>query len=84
MSGNIAGARQLLAGLLESREGPGVPALAIAEIYIGLKDKDEAFTWLHHAIEQQDVNMSLKVDPIYDSLRSDPRFQDLLREIHLL
>jgi TolB-like protein/Tfp pilus assembly protein PilF len=84
MSGNIAGARQLLAGLLESREGPGVPALAIAEIYIGLKDKDEAFTWLHHAIEQQDVNMSLKVDPIYDSLRSDSRFQDLLREIHLL
>ncbi len=83
MSGNIAGARQLLADLLQSRQGP-VPALAIADIYIALKDKDQAFAWLHHAIEQQDVNMSLKVDPIYDPLRSDPRFNDLLREIHLL
>jgi TolB-like protein/Tfp pilus assembly protein PilF len=51
----------------------------VAIIYIGLGKKDKAFEWLDKAYEQHEAWMILlKVDPIFDSLRSDPRFQDLV------
>jgi hypothetical protein len=43
-----------------------------------------AFALLDKAYEGRDSNMiDIKVDPIYDSLRSDPRFAELLREVRL-
>jgi hypothetical protein len=52
--------------------------------YISIGDKEKAFTWLERAFEQRSNCLSsLKVDPIFDSLRGDPRFQDLLRRVHL-
>jgi tetratricopeptide (TPR) repeat protein len=57
---------------------------SIAMIYTGLRDKDQAFAWLEKAYEERDAVMeSLKVEPVWDSLRSDPRFADLLRRIGL-
>jgi len=58
-------------------------ALPIAHVYIGLKDKDQAFYWMGKALDQQDVNMSLKADPRYATLRSDPRFALLLQRMKL-
>jgi hypothetical protein len=56
----------------------------IAKIHAGLGEKDEAFVWLEKAYEERDERMvMLKVDPHVDSLRRDPRFQDLLRRMHL-
>ncbi len=54
-----------------------------AIIYAQLGEKDEAFEWLEKAFEEgQDMN-NLKVHPIWDPLRDDPRFQDLLRRLNL-
>src|SRR5262245_2452771 len=54
----------------------------IAEICAGLGEKDRAFEWLNKAYDQRSPLMvSLKVDPKLDSLRRDPRFQDLLRRV---
>jgi serine/threonine-protein kinase len=56
----------------------------IASFYARLGDKDKAFEWLEKAYEQQDEGLTLlKVEPRFDSLRDDPRFQDLVRRIGL-
>lgn len=52
--------------------------------YIGMDNKDQAFVWLNKAYAQHSNELTgLKVDPIYDPLRSDPLFQDLLRRVGL-
>jgi serine/threonine-protein kinase len=54
----------------------------IALIHAALGDRDRAFQWLETGYEDRhDWVVSLKVDPMYDSLRSDPRFQDLLQRM---
>lgn len=52
-------------------------------IYAALGDKDRAFAWLEKAYqERSDIIVELKVAPELDPLRSDPRFQDLLRRMN--
>jgi len=61
-----------------------VPALPRAMIYIGLGDKDQAIRWLENAYDERSSQITwLKVDPTWDPLRGDPRFQDLLRRMGL-
>jgi TolB-like protein/DNA-binding winged helix-turn-helix (wHTH) protein/Flp pilus assembly protein TadD len=57
-------------------------ASEVALIYAGLGEKDQALTWLERAYEQH-FNPSILVRPAFDALRSDTRFQDLLRRIGL-
>lgn len=83
VSGQTAEARQILNSFLDqSKRGP-FPALAIAQIYIGLGEKDRAFEWLQRAIDQQDLDTTLLWDSFYEVLRSDPRFPALLRRMNL-
>ena len=59
-----------------------VPALFVALVYAGLEDKGQAFTWLEKAYEERFNRLAyLKVDALWDPLRSDPRFADLLRRV---
>jgi tetratricopeptide (TPR) repeat protein len=52
--------------------------------YLGLGDVDQTFAWLEKAYAQHSNAMStLKVDPLYDLLRGDPRYQGLLRRVGL-
>ncbi len=61
-----------------------VPSDYFAIVYLWLGDKDQAFTWLEKAYEERTGFLPwLKVSPTWDPLRSDPRFQDLLRRIGL-
>ena len=54
----------------------------IAVIYIGLGEKDQAFEWLNRACEERSSLLAfVKVEPMFDSLRSDPRFAQLQRRI---
>jgi serine/threonine-protein kinase len=56
----------------------------IAEVYAALGEKDQAIEYLQKACEERSSWMSyLKVDPKLDSLRSDPRFKDLLKRMKL-
>ena len=58
------------------------PALFVALVYAGLEEKDEAFVWLEQACEQRFNRLAyLKVDALWDPIRTDPRFGDLLRRI---
>ena len=52
--------------------------------YVGMGDKDEAFAWFEKAYaEHSNLLTSLKVNPAFDPLRTDPRFQDLMRRVRL-
>jgi TolB-like protein/tetratricopeptide (TPR) repeat protein len=81
--GKTSDARRILNDFLDQdRRGP-FPALAIAQVYIGLGDKDRAFHWLDKAVEQRDLDLLLQYDSPYAPLRSDPRFAGLLRRMKL-
>jgi len=52
-------------------------------LYIGLGDKEAAFQSLERAYAERDPRLDeLKVEPYFDSLRSDPRYQELLTNMH--
>jgi TolB-like protein/DNA-binding winged helix-turn-helix (wHTH) protein/Flp pilus assembly protein TadD len=74
----LVGRLKLLAG----REY--VPAYGLAEVYAALGDKEQAFAWLERAYEERSSELVyLKVEPRLDGLRSDLRFQHLLRRMRL-
>jgi TolB-like protein/DNA-binding winged helix-turn-helix (wHTH) protein/Tfp pilus assembly protein PilF len=57
---------------------------SIAWGYVALGDKDRAFSWMEKAYAQHsNVLHTLKVEPGFDPVRNDPRFQDLLRRVGL-
>ena len=56
----------------------------IAEAHLGMGNREEGLRWLDKAYEQHSNAMALlKVEPIFDSVRNDPRFQELLRRVGL-
>ncbi len=84
VSGQRRPATRVLAELLELAKRQYVHRYHIAIIYAGLGDKNQALAWLEKAYEERDQWLIwLKVEPMVDSLRSDPRFQDLLRRVGL-
>jgi TolB-like protein/DNA-binding winged helix-turn-helix (wHTH) protein/Flp pilus assembly protein TadD len=59
-------------------------AYQIAEVFGWRGEKDKAFEWLERAYQQRDGGLSnVKVDPLFASMRSDPRFNALLRKMNL-
>ena len=57
----------------------------IATLYTRAGLKEEALVWLEKAFDEHDPNMPyLSVDPIFDNIRDEQRFQDLLSRMHLL
>jgi adenylate cyclase len=83
-SGEIEKAMKVINELKELSKNEYVSPYYIASIYAGLDQKDKAFQCLEEAYEKSDTYMIyLKVDPSVDSLRSDPRFTELLKRIGL-
>ena len=61
-----------------------VSSYSLAIIYTGLGETDAALASLQKAYEERhDRLIYLNVEPIFDDIRSDPRFRDLLRPIGL-
>jgi serine/threonine protein kinase/TolB-like protein/Tfp pilus assembly protein PilF len=82
VSGNNTEAQRVLAELKDMSQRQYVSPYSVATIYAGLGEKEQAFQWLEKASDEQNTEMVfLKVDPRLDPLRSDPRFQELLRKV---
>jgi tetratricopeptide (TPR) repeat protein len=60
-----------------------VDPIAFAYVYMGLGDHDRAIAWLRKAYEQHSADMIFLRTPTYDSLRSDPRFIALMKDVGL-
>ena len=84
LSGDRAQARRTLDELDGLSSEGEIPTLYLAYPLIGLGDKDRVFDLLDKAYEERSgLLVYLKVEPIFDSLRDDPRFDDLLRRMDL-
>jgi tetratricopeptide (TPR) repeat protein len=82
--GRRADALRLLEELKKRAQTGYVPAAAMVNAYLGLGDKDEAFVWFERACqEKSNLLKFIKVFPPFDPVRSDPRFQELVRRVGL-
>ncbi len=74
---------EILQTLKQLSHSSHVSPASIALVYANLDDPDEAFAWLELAFEERAAYLRLlKVDPLFDPLRPDPRFQDLLERMN--
>jgi serine/threonine-protein kinase len=71
---------------LNEKTGRGdyVPAIEYVTAYTRLGEKEQAFAWLAKAVEERNrFALEIKFSPNFDSLRSDPRFAELVRKVGL-
>jgi serine/threonine-protein kinase len=82
LAGQKAEALAIVQELLALDRKTYVPPIGIAAAYVGLGDRDQAIRWLTRAYEERDADMYLvKYWPLWDPVRDDPRFQELVRRI---
>jgi serine/threonine protein kinase/Tfp pilus assembly protein PilF len=84
LSGRKDEALKILDQLKQLSKQRFVYAYGVALVYVGLGDKDQAFQWLEKSFQDHEARINrLKVDPLFDSVRSDPRYADLIHRIGL-
>ncbi len=82
--GKTAEARAVVGDLVHISNQRYVPGSSIANVYTALGDHEKALAWLERGFQEHDVRLVfLKVDPKWNNLRSEPRFQDLMRRVGL-
>ena len=78
MAGKQAEAKAILDGLDALSKRKYVSPLYFANVYAGLKDNDKAIEYLNKAFEARHPGLVLiRIEPMFDGLRSDPRFKQL-------
>ncbi|HUU15503.1 MAG TPA: tetratricopeptide repeat protein, partial [Terriglobia bacterium] len=83
VAGKRGEALKILAALKNPSRRSYLPPVLVAIVYVGLGDKEEALAWLEKGYAERAASLDyLKVGPMFDPLRSDPRFQDLLRRMN--
>jgi len=77
-------ARRITEEMVERSQKRYICAYEVATTYAGLKDRESAFLWLRKSLDERaDCSPWIAADPKLDPLRTDPRFQDLLRRLGL-
>ncbi|HKW32719.1 MAG TPA: tetratricopeptide repeat protein [Candidatus Acidoferrum sp.] len=84
-AGKSREAHEMLNELRQLSKRRYVTPYLVASVYAGLAEREQTLFWLEKALEEHnDSLVSLKVDAEFASLRTDPRFQEILRRIGLL
>jgi eukaryotic-like serine/threonine-protein kinase len=82
VSGRRADALKIVRELEDRSKREFVPSYSIATVYLGLGMKDEALQYLAKAYDEGSYYMiHLKVEPLLDSVRNDPRFVEIVRRV---
>jgi hypothetical protein len=83
-SGDKATAKRLLAELEQRSKKEYVQPGVLASIHMALGDADRAFAFLDKAYAERDWSLrELKMNPMWDPIRPDPRFGALLKRVNL-
>ena len=83
-SGKRAEALKILDDVNRLAERKYISSTVIASLYAALGDKEQAFALLEKAYKERDfLLVLLKIEPIFDPLRSDPRFTELVKRVGL-
>lgn len=78
LAGERERARTILNDLLNDKSGRYIASPMIARIYLGLGEVDQAMEWLRKGLQERSYWMVfVKMDPVWDSIRSDSRFREL-------
>jgi DNA-binding winged helix-turn-helix (wHTH) protein/TolB-like protein/Flp pilus assembly protein TadD len=84
VAGRHAEARKVIDQLEQLSKRKYVPPYFIAVIYAGLGERDKMFAWLERAYQERHPFMTfIGVEPVFDPVRSDPRFVELVRRVGL-
>ncbi len=82
LSGKSGEARKIMEELTQRSKRKYLSSIPIATLHAALGEKDQAFALLDSAYDERDTLLILlKVEPMFDPLRSDPRFADLVRRV---
>ncbi len=82
ISGNRIAATQGIDELTEASKSRPVAPFLVAQVFAALGDRDKAFEWMEKAYEERSSYLPwIKVDPMFDSLRTDPRYPQLLTRL---
>ncbi len=84
LAGEKTKATNILDELKALSERTYVSPFDLAVVYLGLGDRNSAFQWLEQAYQQRVFRIIELTMPMFDSLRSDSRWQDLVRRVGLL
>jgi len=83
-AGDTAAALQVLRDMEQRSTRQYVAPFTFAMAYAALGHKTEAFKWLHQGIQERDQYLPENLfDPLLDPLRSDPRYEEVLRQMGL-
>ena len=84
ISGDKAKAQEVLSELNQLSSEKYVSPYDIAIVYSGLGDKNQTFRWLERAYQEREGSLVyMNVEPMFDSIRSDPRFKNLAHRVGL-
>jgi serine/threonine-protein kinase len=83
VTGAKAEGRKVLAQLMSLSEQRYVPPQFIATAYEGLGDRERALQWFEKAVAERSINIWYFPDPRLDSIRTEPRFKSLMRQMGL-
>lgn len=82
-SGDLEGTRRVLDHMNEAAKSRYVPPYTLAEVYLALGDRERAVESLKKGFEEKDVRMVfLKVDPMWDEIRSEPWFAEIMKRMN--
>jgi tetratricopeptide (TPR) repeat protein len=83
-AGRRAEAYSVIDELKKASPAKFVPAYGIAVIYLELGERDVGMEWLEKAVDQGTSPIELlKIDPVFESVRADPKFLDILEKMNL-
>jgi len=85
LSHRPAEAREILDSLVKASVERYISSAEIGAVYAALGDNDAAIEWLDKAVnEHASALIYINIDPVYDHLRRDPRFQAIVKRVHLI
>jgi serine/threonine-protein kinase len=83
-TGKITEAKQILEAMIKQAHQEYIPNIMAANLYFVMGDKENGFQWLEKSFEERERILTfIRFNPIFDNIRSEPRFKAILKKMNL-